>query len=199
MPLDIKSAGDTSLSNYHSMFESINNKLVSVTISYDDAISALDDYVTRFGTNLFGQMVPYQIIYAYKSNSQTYPKITIAPIFISISNKHDFETAIRSSTNMICFVQPEPDTTFSIKYTDSIELILNHPAIINELVTASTFNKSLFDKDTNKSFNPKVHPLTSMLIKELSKKNKSYLLTTHHATRFVHVLERLFWQNNLVL
>lgn len=199
MPLDIKSDDDTSLSKYHSIFKSINNKLVSVTISYDDAISALDDCVTKFGTNLFGQMVAYQIIYAYKIDSQTFPKLTIAPIFISTSNKHDFETAIRSSSNMICFVQPEPDTTFSIKYSDSIELILNNPAIINELVTASTFNKSLFDKDTNKSFNPKVHPLTSMLINELSKKNKSYLLTVHHATRFVHVLERLFWQNNLVL
>lgn len=199
MPLDIKSDDGVSLSNYHSMFESINNKLVSVTISYDDAISALDDCVTKFGTNLFGQMVAYQIIYAYKIDSQTYPKLTVAPIFISISKKHDFETTIRSSSNMICFVQPEPDTTFSIKYTESIELILNNPAIINELVTASTFNKSLFDKDTNKSFNPNVHPLTSMLIKDLSKKNKSYLLTPHHATRFVHVLERLFWQNNLVV
>lgn len=199
MPLDIKSADGTSLSKYHSMFENINNKLVSVTISYDEAINTLDDCVTKFGTNLFGQMVAYQIIYAYKINSQTYPKLTIAPIFISMSNKHDFETAIRSSSNMICFVQPEPDTTFSIKYSESIELILNHPVIINELVTASTFNKSLFDKDTNKSFNPKVHPLTSMLIKDLSKKNKSYLLTPHYATRFMHVLERLFWQNNLVV
>ena len=199
MPLDIKSVDDVSLSNYHSMFKSINNKLVSVAISYDDAISALDDCVTKFGTNLFGQMVAYQIIYAYKIDSQTFPKLTIAPIFISISKKHDFETAIRSSSNMICFVQPEPDTTFSIKYTESIELILNNPAIINELVTSSTFNKSLFDKDTNKSFNPNVHPLTSMLIKDLSKKNKSYLLTPHHATRFMHVLERLFWQNNLVV
>lgn len=199
MPLDIKPIDRAPLNKYYDMFKSINDKLVSVTISHDEAVNTLDDYVTRFGTNLFGQMVPYQIIYAYKLNSQAYPKMTIAPIFISISNKHDFETAIRSSTNMICFVQPEPDTTFSIKYTDSIELILNHPAIINELITASTFNKSLFDKDTNKSFNPKVHPLTSMLIKELSKKNKSYLLTAHHATRFVHVLERLFWQNNLVL
>lgn len=199
MPLDINSIGGTPLSKYHDMFKTINDKLVSVTISYDEAISALDDCVTRFGTNLFGQMVAYQIIYAYKTNSQKHPKLTIAPIFISISNKHDFETAIKSSNNMICFVQPEPDTTFSIKYTESIELILNNPAIINELVTASTFNKSLFDKDTNKSFNPNVHPLTSMLIKDLSKKNKSYLLTPHHATRFLHVLERLFWQNNLVL
>lgn len=198
MPLDTKLVGGIPLTKYHDMFRSINNKLASVTVSYDEAISTLDDYVTKFGTNLFGQMVAYQIIYAYKINSQTHPKLTIAPIFISISNKHDFEAAIKSSDNMICFVQPEPDTTFSIKYTESIKLILNNPAIINELVTASTFNKSLFDKDTNKSFDPKVHPLTSMLIKELSKKNKSYLLATHHATRFMHVLERLFWQNNLV-